>query len=100
MLTILIDFIGNFPLALATGLGFNSFLAYSAAPELGRCYGNSCIRGYYNYLLTLTGFRRAVFRAVPKELKDAISVGIGLFITLKAFVDGGFVKKLQTVQRH
>jgi AGZA family xanthine/uracil permease-like MFS transporter len=95
VLTILMGFIGNFPLALATGLGLNSFLAYSVAPEMSwaDAMGIVVLEGIIITLLTLTGFRRAVFRAVPKELKDAISVGIGLFITLIAFVDGGFVKK-------
>ena len=43
-------------------------------------------------LLVLTGFRKAVFDAVPRELKTAIAVGIGLFITLIALVDAGFVR--------
>ncbi|MTA04432.1 MAG: NCS2 family permease, partial [Actinobacteria bacterium] len=41
----------------------------------------------------LTGFRTAVFRAVPQQLKIAISVGIGLFITLIGLVDAGFVRR-------
>ena len=43
--------------------------------------------------LVLTGFREAVFRAVPSELKIAISVGIGLFLTIIALVDAGFVRR-------
>jgi AGZA family xanthine/uracil permease-like MFS transporter len=42
----------------------------------------------------LTGFRTAVFRAVPEQLKVAISVGIGLFIALIGFVDSGFVRRI------
>ena len=41
----------------------------------------------------LTGFRTAVFHAVPTQLKVAISVGIGLFIALIGFVDAGFVRR-------
>jgi len=41
----------------------------------------------------LTGFRTAVFHAVPAQLKVAISVGIGLFIALIGFVDAGFVRR-------
>jgi AGZA family xanthine/uracil permease-like MFS transporter len=41
-------------------------------------------------ILVLTGFRTAVFHAVPPSLKVAISVGIGLFIALIGFVDAGF----------
>jgi AGZA family xanthine/uracil permease-like MFS transporter len=41
----------------------------------------------------LTGFRQAVFRAVPAQLKTAISVGIGLFITIIGLFDSGIVRK-------
>jgi adenine/guanine/hypoxanthine permease len=44
-------------------------------------------------VLVLTGFREAVFHAVPAQLKIAISVGIGLFIALIGFVDAGFVRR-------
>ena len=40
------------------------------------------IEGLVILLLVLTGFREAVFRAVPAQLKTAISVGLGLFIAL------------------
>ena len=54
------------------------------------------LEGVVILLLVLTGFRKAVFRAVPRELKTAISVGIGLFITFIGFVDAGFVRPTPT----
>jgi len=51
------------------------------------------IEGLIITVLVLTGFRTAVFRAVPAQLKIAISVGIGLFITLIGLVDSGFVRR-------
>jgi len=44
-------------------------------------------------VLVLTGFRQAVFKAVPQQIKYAISVGIGLFIALIGLVDSGFVRR-------
>ncbi|WP_285239395.1 solute carrier family 23 protein, partial [Escherichia coli] len=44
--------------------------------------------------LVLTGFRTAVFRAVPDGLKTAIVVGIGLFIALIGLVNAGFVRRI------
>jgi len=41
----------------------------------------------------LTGFRKAVLHAIPAQLKIAISVGIGLFITIIGLVDSGIVRK-------
>jgi AGZA family xanthine/uracil permease-like MFS transporter len=51
------------------------------------------LEGLIILVLVLTGFRQAVFHAVPRQLKVAISVGIGLFIALIGFVDAGFVRR-------
>jgi AGZA family xanthine/uracil permease-like MFS transporter len=52
------------------------------------------IEGLIIVLLVFTGFRTAVFRAVPPSLKSAIAVGIGVFICLIGLVDAGFVRRL------
>ena len=51
------------------------------------------IEGILILILVLTGFRVAVFKAIPAALKVAISVGIGLFIALIGLVDSGFVRR-------
>ncbi|MDD9207943.1 NCS2 family permease, partial [Georgenia sp. 10Sc9-8] len=50
------------------------------------------LEGLIILVLVLTGFREAVFKAVPAQLKTAISVGIGLFIALIGLVDSGIVR--------
>jgi len=92
ILTILMGVVANFPLALATGLGLNAFVAYSVANQMtwADAMGLIVIEGVIILVLVLTGFRTAVFHAVPPSLKVAISVGIGLFIALIGFVDAGF----------
>lgn len=52
------------------------------------------LEGLIITVLVLTGFRVAVFHAIPPELKTAIAVGIGMFITLIGFVDSGFVRRI------
>ncbi len=49
------------------------------------------LEGVVILILVLTGFRTAVFRAVPAGLKTAISVGIGLFIAFIGLVNAGLV---------
>ena len=44
-------------------------------------------------VLVLTGFRVAVLRAIPGQLKTAIAVGIGLFLALIGLVDAGIVRR-------
>lgn len=98
VLTILMGVVANFPLALATGLGLNAVVAFSIAalPDMSwqDAMGIVVMEGGLIILggLVLTGFRQAVFNAVPIEIKTAISVGIGLFIAFIGLVDAGFVR--------
>jgi AGZA family xanthine/uracil permease-like MFS transporter len=96
VLTILMGAVANFPLAIATGLGLNAFLAVAVASQMtwADAMGLVVLEGLVILVLVLTGFRTAVFHAVPAQLKVAISVGIGLFITLIGFVDAGFVRRI------
>ncbi len=95
ILTILMGVVGNYPLALATGLGLNTFVAVGIASKMSwaDAMGLVVIEGLIITVLVLTGFRTAVFKAVPAQLKIAISVGIGLFIALIGLVDAGFVRR-------
>ncbi|MBB6628697.1 NCS2 family permease [Nocardioides sp. KIGAM211] len=95
VLTILMGVVANYPLALATGLGLNAFVTFSIASQMtwADAMGLVVLEGLIILVLVLTGFREAVFHAVPAQLKIAISVGIGLFIALIGLVDSGFVRR-------
>jgi AGZA family xanthine/uracil permease-like MFS transporter len=96
VLTILMGLVANYPFAIATGLGINSLVAVTIAPQMTwpEAMGLVVIEGLIIVLLVFTGFRTAVFRAVPPALKSSIAVGIGLFICLIGLVDAGFVRRL------
>jgi AGZA family xanthine/uracil permease-like MFS transporter len=97
VMTLLMGVVANYPLALATGLGLNAFVTFGIAKLPGMTWADAMglivIEGIIITVLVLTGFRQAVFHAVPAQLKTAISVGIGLFITIIGLVDSGFVRK-------
>jgi AGZA family xanthine/uracil permease-like MFS transporter len=95
LLTIAMGVVANYPLALAAGLGLNAFVAFAIASQMtwADAMGLVVLEGLVILVLVLTGFREAVFHAVPAQLKIAISVGIGLFIALIGFVDAGFVTR-------
>ena len=95
VLTILMGVVGRYPFALATGLGLNAFVAFAVATNMSwaDAMGLVVLEGLIILVLVLTGFRTAVFHAIPVQLKTAISVGIGLFIALIGFVDAGFVRR-------
>ena len=98
LLTIFMGTVANFPLALATGLGLNTFVAVGIASRMtwADAMGLVIIEGLIIVILVVTGVRAAVFRAVPSQLKIAIAVGIGLFITMIGLVDSGFVRRTGT----
>ncbi|MEV1144501.1 NCS2 family permease [Micromonospora sp. NPDC049799] len=97
VMTILMGVVGRFPLALAAGLGVNALVAYEIAPEMtwADAMGLVVIEGVIIAVLVLTGLRTAVFRSVPTQMKTAIGVGIGLFLTIIGLVDAGFVRRTE-----
>ena len=97
VMTLLMGIVANFPLALATGLGLNAFVTFGIAKLPGMTWADAMglvvLEGLIITVLVLTGFRKAVLHAIPAPLKTAISVGIGLFITIIGLVDSGIVRR-------
>src|SRR5262245_38074348 len=94
ILTIAMGLVGNYPFALAAGLGINAIVAFSLTGQglsPAGAMGVIVWEGLIVTLLVIVGFREAVMNAVPLGLKKAIGVGIGLFILIIGFANGGFV---------
>ncbi|MET4646774.1 NCS2 family permease [Streptomyces sp. NBC_01724] len=87
---------GNLPLAIAAGLGLNAVVAFQIAPLMSwpDAMGLIVIEGLLICVLVVTGLREAVMQAIPPALKQAISVGIGLFIAFIGFIDAGFATRI------
>src|SRR5690554_890049 len=96
LMSILMGTAAKFPLALAAGMGLNALIAYTIVGLPGMTWADAMgivvLEGIIILILVLTGLREAVFRAVPQQLKVAISVGIGLFIALVGLVNAGIVR--------
>lgn len=94
IMTIAMGVIGNYPFALAAGLGINAVVAFGLT---GRgltpagAMGVIVLEGLVVTALVLVGFREAVMNAIPLGLKRAIGAGIGLFILFIGFFNGGFI---------
>ena len=95
LMTILMGVVGRYPFALATGLGINAIVAVFAFTQLSwpEIMGLVVLEGLLITVLVLTGFRKAVFEAIPPQLKTAIAVGIGFFLTIIGLVDAGFIRR-------
>jgi AGZA family xanthine/uracil permease-like MFS transporter len=97
VMTILMGVVGRYPFAVATGLGINAIVAVFAFTQMSwpEIMGLIVLEGLLITVLVLTGFRRAVFEAIPPQLKTAIAVGIGFFLTIIGLVDAGFIRRAQ-----
>lgn len=85
LMTILMGVVTNYPMCLAAGMGLNAVVAYTIVLGLGQSWqtamGVVVLEGLVVLLLSATPLRRAVMDSIPLSLKQAIGVGIGLFIT-------------------
>ncbi len=96
VLTIAMGLYANRPFAMAAGLGLNAVVAFQLV--LGKpalpwqaAMGIIVLEGVAITILVLTGLREAILNAIPLVLKQAIGVGIGLFILLIGLVNSGIV---------
>lgn len=83
----------NLPFALSAGMGLNAFLAYTVVEGFGYSWQIALlavfIEGLVFIVLSLTNVREAIFDAIPMQLKNAVSVGIGLFIAFIGLQNAG-----------
>lgn len=84
--TLAMGLLVNYPIALAPGMGLNAFFTFTVVLGMGipwqTALGAVFISGIVFLLLTVTRVRQMIIEAIPQGLKYAITVGIGLFITL------------------
>ncbi|MEX2552144.1 MAG: NCS2 family permease [Actinomycetota bacterium] len=95
--TLAMSLIARYPFAIAAGLGLNAVVAFQLVAGSGLTWAEAMgvivVEGLLIMLLVLTGFRELVMNAIPLALKQAIGVGIGLFIAFIGFISAGFVGK-------
>ncbi|QZY57399.1 NCS2 family permease [Crassaminicella profunda] len=99
--TFLMAFMANLPFALAPGMGLNAFFAFSVCLGMGYSWQFALtavlIEGLIFIILTLTNVREAIINGMPMVIKNAVSVGIGLFIAFIGFQSAGIIVKNDAV---
>ncbi len=84
--TLIMAFAANYPIAVAPAMGHNFFFAFTVVIAGGTPWpvalGAVAIAGLVFIATAGFGFRERVIAAIPDSLKHAITVGIGLLITL------------------
>lgn len=98
VMTIAFGLIARYPFGIATGLGINTLVAVTMVSSEGLAWeeamGLVVLDGIVIVILAISGFRTAVFEAIPSSIKAAMGVGIGMFIAMIGLVDAGFVRRI------
>ena len=108
--TVLMAVFANYPFALAPGMGLNAYFAYTVVGVYGYSWKVALTavfaEGIIFIILSATNVREAIFNAIPKNLKAAVSVGIGLFIAFiglqnaKIVIGGSTLLQLFSVDKY
>ena len=93
--TLFMAFYAKLPFGLAPGMGLNAFFAFTICGAMGYTWQFALtavlLEGLLFILLTITGLRTKIVKALPKVLRRAISPGIGFFIALIGLKNAGIV---------
>jgi adenine/guanine/hypoxanthine permease len=101
LMTIAMGVVGNYPFAIAAGLGINAIVAFTLTAkglDAAGAMGVIVLEGIAITILVAVGAREAIMNAVPLALKRSIGVGIGLFILFIGLSNGGMIGSNPTGQ--
>ncbi len=94
--TLVMAFCANLPIGLAPGMGLNAFFTYTVVMGMGCSWQFALtavlFEGLLFILLSVFGVREAIIKSIPANLRKAVAVGIGLFITLIGLANAGIAK--------
>lgn len=93
--TLIMGIYANFPMALAPGMGLNAFFAFTVCGEMGISWqvalSGILVSGIIFVIISVSGLRELIIKAIPQNLKSAVTAGIGLFIAFIGFKGAGIV---------
>lgn len=94
--TLVMGLFANVPYAQAPGMGLNAFFTYTVCFGLGFKWQQALamvfICGLINITITVTKFRKAIIKAIPRSIQNAIGGGIGIFVAYIGIKDAGLLQ--------
>lgn len=94
---LLMGFWGNVPILLVPGMGINALFSYTMVQSMGLSWQEALavvfVSGIIFVAVAFTRFAKMLSAAVPYSLKEAITVGLGLFLMLIGLEKGGIVER-------
>ena len=93
--SLVMGLLANYPVALAPGMGVNALFAYTVVLGMGHTWqaalASVFVSGLFFLIVSVTGIRKKIINAIPKQLKQAIGAGIGFFIAFIGLKNAGIV---------
>ena len=93
--TLFIAFLAKLPFAQAPGMGINAFFAFTLVRGMGYSWEAALaavfVEGIIFIILTALNIREQIVKCIPKNLRFAISGGLGLFIAFIGLKNAGLV---------
>ena len=93
--TMVMALYANYPIALAPGMGLNAFFAFTVVLTYKYTWQQALAAvfcsGVIFLLISVLPIREAIINAIPRNLKLAISAGVGLFLGIIALQTAGVV---------
>ena len=93
--TLIMGIFAKFPMGLAPGIGLNAFFTYSVCIGMDipwqTALSGVLASGIIFLIISATGLRELVIKAIPTNLQFAVSAGIGLFIAFIGLKNAGIV---------
>ena len=94
-MTLLMGLYAKLPFAVAPGMGINAFFTYAIILGKGvpwqTALGIIFWAGVFFLLISVTPIRESIAKAIPREIRIAAAVGIGIFLTFIGLKNAGFV---------
>lgn len=93
--TLIMALYANYPIALAPGMGLNAFFAFTLVLTYKytwqQALGFVFVSGVLALIVSITPIREYVINSIPRNLKLAVSAGIGLFLAIIALEEAKIV---------
>src|SRR5258706_13698546 len=93
--TLVMALYANYPIALAPGMGLNAFFAFTVVLTYKYSWQQALATvfcsGVLFFLISIFRIREWIINAIPKNLKLAISAGVGLFLAIIALEEAKIV---------
>ncbi|WHY95503.1 NCS2 family permease [Peribacillus simplex] len=94
---VMIGLWANVPILLVPGMGVNALFAYTMVQGMGLSWqsalGAVFISGVIFVVIAFTKYSKLISDSIPRSIKEAISVGLGLFLMLIGLEKGGIITR-------